>query len=109
MAGGTVAIEWLKEVPHLDVTDLRGRTVPLHALYDETGWRLWFPGKDRLQCVPAPLVEGRYFATAPAGAGDLHFPLLEFVDQRVLWPDVQRFSEGIYADVQNAGAAFSKL
>jgi hypothetical protein len=105
-----IAIERLHELKHLDVSALNGRVIPLHALRDGEKWHLWFPATDRLiHADTAVPVECCYFAEQPVAAGDFYFQLLEFLQQRAYWPDVARYVDGLYGDLQNAGASLSKL
>lgn len=54
-------------------------------------------------------IESCYFSKEMVGRGDLHFRLLEFLQQRAYWPDIARFADGLYADLHNAAASLSKL
>lgn len=106
----TVSLEQLRALSHLDVTTLNGRSIPFHALYDGQKWHLWFPASDRLIHTDAAVpVESFYFAERPAGKDDFYFRLLEFLQQHAYWPDIAHFVDGLYADLQNAGASLSKL
>ncbi len=106
----TISLELLRDLKHLDVNNLNGRIVPFHALHDGQTWHLWFPGDDRLFHTDKGILgEGCYYAAERAGADDIHFACLEFLQQRTYWPDVAGFVDGIYGDLQNAGASLSKL
>jgi len=105
-----IALEHLRELKHLDVSALNGRVIPFHALHDGQKWHLWFPASDRLiHTDTAVPVECFYFSQRPVGEGDIYFRLLEFLQQRAYWREIVHYVDGLYADLQNAGASLSKL
>jgi hypothetical protein len=104
-----VPLDWYSKLAHLDVTKLGGRVVPGHALWNGKSWSMWIPGPHHLIQMSAEPVEAYYYATAPEHADDARFRFLEFFQQRIFWPDIVPFVEGLYSDVLNAGATISKL
>jgi len=105
----TVSIETLRQLAHLDVSNLNGREVPFHPLHDGAKWHLWIVNNDKLIPITAIPVESCYFSTATVGEHDLYVLFLDFLQQRAMWPDVARFVNGIEADVRNAGASLAKV
>lgn len=105
-----VNLEHLKALAHLDLAHLDGRKIPFHLLHDGNAWHLWVPGPQGLfEAKPIDASESSYFATAKAAESDFLSPFLEFFEQRVYWPEIARFIDGIGTDLLNLSACFAKI
>ena len=103
--------EALVEMKHLCLENLRGRPVPLFAVYDADGWHWWMPTPDgRIAHLrPIDTAEGKYLAEAPADPDDLYFPFLDFFVQRLPSNDLLRWLDAIVDDLWCLSTSMAKL
>lgn len=107
-----VSREAIREhLPHVDLDNLLGRSLPLysvHARDDE--WLMWVPdGKGslcKIKCIP---FESLYFATSPAEDRDVRLYFIEFLNQRATFPETHSLSNAAFSDVQNLATSLAKL
>lgn len=103
-------LDELKKLPHLDLSDLRGRMIPLQSLFENDRWTQWIPKPDgTLLELHGETVEAVYFAKSAAKPSHLFFPFIHFAYQRVYWPHIAFLVEGIYSDTQNLAASMEKI
>lgn len=103
--------EALVEMKHLCLENLRGRPVPLFAVYDADGWHCWIPTPDgRIAHLrPIDTAEGKYLAEAPADPDDLYFPFLDFFVQRLPSNDLLHWLDAIVDDLWCLSTSMAKL
>lgn len=108
----SVSLESVRQhLPHVDVTNLRGRAIPMQCLYDDQGeWHMWVSdGQDGLHKIVARPVEACYFAKAMARDEDIRISFIEFLDQRAGFDNLHGLARSVYSDVQNLSTSLAKL
>lgn len=106
-----IKIEELKKLPHSNLEDQQGRVFPMHGLYEPPNqWTLWFPNKEgKLTPIKTTPREGSYFGKEANSPLDIIFPLVEFIDQHALWPNVYPWLSAIINDIHNLASSLAKL
>lgn len=108
----TVSLDAIREhMPHVDVDNLHGRSLPMHCLLDDDGeWNMWLPDANGSLCkMRGSPFEARYFAKNPASQEDIRLFFVEFLNQRANYPETHELSHAAYSDVQNLATSLAKL
>jgi hypothetical protein len=108
----SISLQELKKVPYLDPSKIGGRMVLLQPFFDGQAWHLWTPMSDGKlhELAVVDFQVGQYFAKEPASPErDVQFHFFELITKRALFPEVQRFANGIENDLYNLGASLWKL
>jgi len=99
-----------KKIPYIDSNVIGNRTVFLVPLWDGNHWHLWVPGPNGLvDMQPSEAVLGEYVAKSPPIPNDIIIPFVEFMYQRVSWPEVCPFIIGIIHDIYNFATSVAKI
>jgi hypothetical protein len=105
----TVPAEELQKIPFLAKPITMDRLIPCLYFYVEGEWHCWLVAGPELHKIKMFPVESNYFGDKPERETDQLFPLLDFIAQRALVPEVGMFFYGIWNDYQSLAATLAKL
>ncbi|WLA83218.1 hypothetical protein [Bradyrhizobium elkanii] len=107
-----VNIDELAKLDHLDVSALGGRTLRMLPVWDGESWAHWFTGPDgRLMPFrPVDAAHSLYLTKVKsADASDVWIPLIDFVWQRLSYPDLVGFTHALEDDFHLLATSAAKL
>lgn len=105
-----ITVEGLKNVPYLNLDQIRGRTVKLMPLWDGKNWHAWFDTPEGLiEGKIIDTVEGDYVAITAAKESDLFIPFVHLMWQRASWPEICQLITAISDDFHNMGTSLAKI
>ena len=110
MARG-ITLSVLKDLSHVDITDLRGRQVHLCPVWEGNKWKHWLPLEDGTLAELSPVdIEGPYLTKGDsAGKYDLHFPFINYVIQQWSFPQVRGLIDAVEDDFHLLAVRAAKL
>jgi len=101
-----------KELTHIDLSDMGGRSVPLLSYWDNSNseWSIWLEvGTGELIKIPGFLDEGLYFGNSKNNVEDYHQDFIEFIYQRFCYPKVIGLLRMAEIDILNLACTIDKL
>lgn len=101
----------LSELPHIDASNLCGRSVYIVALWENECWKMWVPVEDGklLQLAPLGVQRADYLSESAAHEDDVYIPFLEFVWQHMSWPKIAREMSGLATNIHQMATIAAKL
>jgi hypothetical protein len=100
-----------QELPHIDKTQLMGRSILLAPVWDGEVWKTWVPAEQGklIKLSIVDVAQSHYLAKNAAHEQDIYIPFIEFLWQHMSWPEVHREVSGITQDIHLMATSAAKL
>ena len=105
----SIPLSELKQIRHIDVDNLSGRSISVMHFFDGESWDFWLPAENKLIWLDSRPAESDYLGTVPESEEDILLHFLNFMVQRACWPDTLRHIGAIRCDIHNLAASLAKF
>lgn len=101
----------IEDISHVDVKNIGDRSIFFSPLRDGDEWHVWAPVKDGefIKIKAVDLMRSYYYSKSVVHTDDLYISFLEFMWQRMSWPQVSRCIKSITEDIHLISASAAKL
>ncbi|WP_169196980.1 hypothetical protein [Devosia sp. MC1541] len=101
----------LADLPHIDSSQLAGRTVYLVPVWSGSAWEIWLPVEEGklVKVSIVDIIRSHYLAKEAVKADDVHIPMLEFMWQHMSWGPIAKVTSNIAQDFHQMATSAAKL